>query len=262
MHTPRKRFGQHFLCDQAFIHQIVATIAPQKLDHLVEIGPGQGALTVPILREVKALEVVELDRDLVPELKRRTKNSKALTIYTADALTFDFDAIKKDDRMLRVFGNLPYNISTPLIFHLLKFTDIISDMIFMLQKEVARRLTAKINTHDYSRLTVMVQYHCQVELLFDVPNSAFYPMPQVQSSMVRFTPYRELPHQAQDYALFASLVKHAFGQRRKTLRNSLKELVDDQIWATLMIHSDQRPENLQVSDFVAISNAISELSHG
>jgi 16S rRNA (adenine1518-N6/adenine1519-N6)-dimethyltransferase len=172
-------------------------------------------------------------------------------------LKVDFTSLKKDKRLLRLFGNLPYNISTPLIFHLLTYADIIADMLFMLQKEVAERLAAKENEAAYGRLSVMVQYHCQVDLLLNVPAHAFHPPPQVQSSMVRLTPYKKYPYQVVDYDLFATIVKHAFGQRRKTLRNSLKGLVDDAIWLQLQIHSNLRAENLAVNDFIAISNALS-----
>lgn len=256
MPIPRKRFGQHFLRDKAIIQRIVAAIAPQSNEHLIEIGPGQGALTIPLLKQVKQLEVVELDRDLIPELKMHAQAFGDLMIYSADALSFDFASVKKDNRLLRVVGNLPYNISTPLIFHLLEYAHIIADMVFMLQKEVAERLAAPANADDYGRLSVMVQYHCRVDVLFDVPPSAFYPPPQVQSSIVRLTPYSTPPYIAHDYQLFADIVKQAFGQRRKTLRNSLKQIVDDAVWTHVALHSDLRPENLQVKDFVAISNAL------
>ncbi|EKD71713.1 MAG: hypothetical protein ACD_46C00114G0002 [uncultured bacterium] len=258
MHTPRKRFGQHFLSDQHIIQRIVAALAPTSHDHLVEIGPGQGALTVPILRAAKQLDVIELDRDLIPELERRTHHDGRLHIHSADVLEFDFAAIKKDERQLRIFGNLPYNISTPLLFHLLDYAPIISDMLFMLQKEVAERLAAKANTEHYGRLSVMMQYCCEIDLLFDVPPQAFYPPPQVQSSIVRLIPYQQLPYKSENETLFASVVKYAFGQRRKTLRNSLKELINDDVWAHLPIRSDLRPENLSVKDFVALSNEINK----
>lgn len=255
MPTPRKRFGQHFLCDQAVIHRIIAALAPKVEDHLVEIGPGQGALTVPLLKEVKQLEVVELDRDLIPALEERAKRCGHLKVYSADALEFDFASLKQDDRTLRIVGNLPYNISTPLIFHLLEFANITTDMLFMLQKEVAMRLAAAPSTEDYGRLSVMAQYHCQVDVLFDVPPTAFYPPPQVQSSIVHLHPYQVFPYPANNYALFAEIVKQAFGQRRKTLRNSLKKIVKDDVWSQLSIASDLRAENLSVKDFVEISNA-------
>jgi 16S rRNA (adenine1518-N6/adenine1519-N6)-dimethyltransferase len=256
--VPRKRFGQHFLLDPGVIQQIMAALSPQMGEHLVEIGPGQGALTVPVLKQVKRLEAIELDRDLSPELERRTRSLGQLDMHWADALAFDFASLKTDGRPLRIFGNLPYNISTPLIFHLLKVANLIADMLFMLQKEVAERLAAPCHTAHYGRLSVMVQYHCKVEGLFSVPPQAFYPQPQVQSSVVRLLPYPHLPHRAHDEVLFSELVKHAFGQRRKTLRNSLKNWVSDAVWEKISVPSDQRAENLTPRDFVEMANAVDQ----
>lgn len=256
--SSRKRFGQHFLHDQQVIARIVASLAPKKEEHLVEIGPGRGALTLPVLEKIGYLDAIELDRDLVPLLKTRSQNRGELIIHMADVLEFDFSVLKTDKRLLRVFGNLPYNISTPLIFHLLDFAPIIMDMLFMLQKEVALRLTAQADTEDYGRLSVMVQYHCDVELLFHVSREAFFPKPQVSSSIVCLVPYRDNPHPAKNYHHFAAIVKQAFGQRRKTLRNSLKDFISDDVWVRVPIHSDSRPEKLRVGDFVSISNAVSE----
>lgn len=259
-HIPRKRFGQNFLRDQAIIHRIVGALAPKAGEHLIEIGPGQGAITLPVLRMAKQLEVVELDRDLIPDLKDRVSAAGSLTVYEADALQFDFASIRKDNEWLRVFGNLPYNISTPLIFHLLSYASIISDMLFMLQKEVAERLAAEPGTEGYSRLSVMAQYYCRAELLFHVPPTAFYPPPKVDSSIIRLIPHATLPFVADDEAFFAEIVKHAFGQRRKTLRNSLKNHVHDDTWADVQIHSDRRPETLSVEEFVKIANVACRLS--
>ena len=260
-HIPRKRFGQHFLCDKAVIQRIIASLAPKKDDHLVEIGPGQGALTFPILNAGYSLDAVELDRDLIQQLEARTQHPSPSTghlkIYSSDVLEFDFASLKTDARLLRVFGNLPYNISTPLIFHLIGFNSVISDMLFMLQKEVADRLTASASTEDYGRLSVMAQYHFKIESLFHVPASAFYPPPKVQSSIVRFVPSHA--YETHDYALFADLVRHAFGQRRKTLRNSLKDLIDDEAWSKMKIRPDLRPENLTTKDFVEMSNVLYEI---
>jgi 16S rRNA (adenine1518-N6/adenine1519-N6)-dimethyltransferase len=254
MHHPRKRFGQHFLSDQVIIQRIVAALNPQRDDHLIEIGPGQGAMTVPVLKQAGHLEVVELDRDLIPELQERNRSHAQLIVHEADALAFNFGALKKDARKLRVFGNLPYNISTPLIFHLLTFAADISDMLFMLQKEVADRLAAQPNDDAYGRLSVMVQYHCAVDILFDVPPSAFFPPPKVDSSIIRLIPYPTLPHTAKDYHRFETIVKQAFGQRRKTLRNSLKGMIDDAAFLSANIQSNLRAENLTVADFVRLSN--------
>jgi 16S rRNA (adenine1518-N6/adenine1519-N6)-dimethyltransferase len=262
VHIPRKRFGQHFLCDQAIIQQIVAALAPQPTQHLIEIGPGQGAITLPVLKRAKYLEAIELDRDLIPQLQERCDHAGRLHIYAADVLDFDFATAKKDERLLRIFGNLPYNISTPLIFHLINYSSIISDMVFMVQKEVAQRLAAATDTEHFGRLSVMVQYHWQVDLLFDVPATAFHPPPQVESSIVRLTPYRELPCPANNYEIFAEVVKQAFGQRRKTLRNSLKHIVTDEVWEKISncsdLRSDLRAENLSVKDFVLISNSVNQ----
>lgn len=255
-HTPRKRFGQHFLSDQAIVHRIVDALAPKIGQHLVEIGPGQGAMTLPILKLAQQLDVVELDRDLIPALEERTQHAGRLNIHQADALQFDFASLKTDARMLRIFGNLPYNISTPLIFHLLSFSNIVSDMLFMLQKEVAERLAAPADSNHYGRLSVMTQYHCDVHLLFDVPPTAFFPPPQVQSSIVKLIPHQVLPYEANDYAMLESVVKHAFGQRRKTLRNSLKQLMDADAWSRVSVRPEQRPEELGVKEFVEISNTI------
>lgn len=255
-HIPRKRFGQHFLQDKQVIHHIVDVIAPTPLQHIVEIGPGQGAITLPLLKKIGALDVVELDRDLIPALKSRCKDKDGLSIYQADALNFDFSQLAQDGRPLRVIGNLPYNISTPLIFHLLTFSNLILDMHFMLQKEVVQRLAAYPGSHAYGRLSIMVQYHCRVTSLFDVGAYAFNPPPQVDSSVVRIVPYREKPYQATNYTHFASIVKTAFSHRRKTLRNCLKTLIEDSDWDKIDIDSHLRPEQLSVSEYVKMSNAL------
>lgn len=255
--VPRKHFGQHFLHHPAIILRIIATLAPKTDEHLVEIGPGRGALTYPLLKQIHRLEAIELDRDLAALLQEHSKSYGELTLFTEDALKFDYSKIKLDDRLLRVFGNLPYNISTPLIFHLLTYHESIADMLFMLQKEVALRLTAQAGEHHYGRLSVMAQYHCDIELLFNVPASAFYPPPQVESSIVRLVPFHGYPYLANNYFLFENIVRHAFGQRRKTLRNSLKKLIDDSMWAHIQTPSNLRAEDLSVRDFVEISNAIS-----
>lgn len=256
MPSPRKRFGQHFLIDHQVIDRIIAAINPRQTDHLVEIGPGQGALTFPILKIVKELEVVELDRDLIPHLQLRTKHTGHLIIHQADALEFDFGKLRQDERGLRVFGNLPYNISTPLLFHLLEFAKQIVDMTFMLQKEVAERIAALPNTEHYGRLSIMMQYHCASELLFDVLPSAFFPQPQVTSSIIKMTPYKVLPVVARDYKIFESLVRQAFNMRRKTLHNSLKNMVSSDVWERVQIDPGLRPENLSVHQYVSLSNEL------
>jgi 16S rRNA (adenine1518-N6/adenine1519-N6)-dimethyltransferase len=256
MHVARKRFGQHFLHDKNVIEQIVVAINPQAGEHLVEIGPGQGALTLPLLTRIPRLDVVELDRDLIPILKSRCENKGDVIIHQADALRFDYSQLVQDNQPLRLVGNLPYNISTPLIFHLLTYANQIIDMHFMLQKEVSYRLAAPPGDDTYGRLSVMVQYHCQVNVLFHIGPAAFNPPPQVDSCIVHIAPYEVLPNPATDYLHFAELVKTAFSQRRKTLRNCLKTMVSDTDWALLPIDPKARPQELSVADFVNMSNLL------
>lgn len=255
-HRARKRFGQHFLSDAGIIDRLVRSVAPAAGQTLVEIGPGQGALTFPLLDEVEHLQVVELDRDLIDLLRRRVAPER-LTIHQSDALRFDFAALASEGP-LRVVGNLPYNISTPLIFHLLAQAGAIRDMTFMLQKEVVERLTAEPGSKDYGRLSVMVQYHCQADYLFFVPPSAFQPPPKVDSAVVRLTPYPTPPWPARDPAWLARLVTQAFSQRRKAIRNSLKRLVDPQTLAGVGIDPGLRPDHVSVANYVALANATQE----
>lgn len=252
----RKRFGQHFLQDKEIIQHIVDVIAPQSGQALVEIGPGIGAITFPILKKIGKLDAIELDRDLIPILQEKSIPFGELIIHEADALYFDFATLLQDKKPLRIFGNLPYNISTPLVFHLLEYANNISDMHFMLQKEVVDRMAAKAGDEEYGRLSVMVQYYCEVTTLFDVPRTAFNPPPQVTSSIVRMIPYKKLPYVANNYARFADLVRQAFSQRRKTLRNSLKNFINDDMWAHIALHSNLRPEELTVKDYVELSNLL------
>lgn len=254
MHIARKRFGQHFLHDKSIIDRLIKVIHPCPGQHLVEIGPGQGALTVPILKEVGKLDCIELDRDLIPPLEARCQDKGTLIIHQSDALEFDFKSLVQDQKPLRIIGNLPYNISTPLIFHLLEYASFITDMHFMLQKEVVDRIAAHVGDDAYGRLSIMVQYHCETHALFDVPPSAFYPPPKVNSSVIRIIPYQELPNKAKDYAHFARLVKVAFSYRRKTLRNCLKTILSDEDWHKTDIDPHLRPEELSVADYVRLSN--------
>ncbi|MDR3490625.1 MAG: 16S rRNA (adenine(1518)-N(6)/adenine(1519)-N(6))-dimethyltransferase RsmA [Gammaproteobacteria bacterium] len=255
-HTARKRFGQHFLCDTQVIQHLVDVIDPIKQQHIVEIGPGRGALTIPVLKKIGVMDVVELDRDLIPYITARCKDIGVLNVYQADALEFDFAKLITDEKPLRVIGNLPYNISTPLIFHLLEYTTQIEDMHFMLQKEVVDRMAAKIGNSDYGRLSIMVQYHCQVTALFDVPPTAFDPPPKVDSKIVKLVPYTTIPFPAKNYSHFANIVKHAFNQRRKTLRNCLKHFMQDEDWQKVNIDSKLRPEQLTVEQYIHISNSL------
>jgi len=252
-HIAKKRFGQNFLTDQAVIDSLVSAIAPQPDDLMVEIGPGLGALTKPLLQKLKLLHVVEVDRDIISWMQKEyAKNS--IIIHNSDALKFDFSTLGK---RIRVTGNLPYNISTPILFHLLDNISHIIDMHFMLQKEVIERMVAAPSSAAYGRLSVMLQYRLQMEYLFTVPPEAFDPAPKVESAFVRCVPYSVLPHIAKDEILFAKVVTAAFGQRRKTLRNTLKGLLDDDGFTVLGLDSQLRAENLSVAEFVAIANYLS-----
>jgi len=259
-HRARKRFGQNFLNDSNIINNILRAIHPEASQHLVEIGPGQGAITAGLLESGAKLDVIELDRDLVPILEERFQQESNFTIHQGDALKFDFGTLNAAANSLRVVGNLPYNISTPLIFHLLDFKLQIRDMHFMLQKEVVKRLAAQPGGKDYGRLSIMAQYHCQVDNLFDVPPTAFTPQPKVDSAIVRLTPYDEAPHPASSTQTLDKVVKAAFSQRRKTLRNTLKSLIDAAAMEQLGIDPGARAETLSTEAFVAISNHISNQS--
>jgi len=257
-HVAKKRFGQNFLTDQGVINSLVEAIAPQTADLMVEIGPGLGALTKPLLQKLKQLHVVEVDRDIIAwmqaEYAKPTYAQSNIRIHNADALKFDFSSLGQG---LRVTGNLPYNISTPILFHLLANVSHITDMHFMLQKEVVERMVAQASTSTYGRLSVMLQYHLQMDYLITVPPGAFEPAPKVESAFVRCVPHATLPFIAKDEAVFAKVVLAAFSQRRKTLRNTLKGLLEDEGFNALNIDSQQRAENLSVADFVAIANYLS-----
>lgn len=257
-HRARKRFGQNFLHDQQVIARIVKAIVPTAGQSLVEIGPGQGALTGPILATGASLTAIEIDRDLAASLQQRFADNPAFTLVTMDVLDFDFASLATRPASLRILGNLPYNISTPLLFHLLQYRELIHDMLFMLQLEVVQRLAAGPGSEHYGRLSVMAQYHCRVELLFKVPPGAFVPVPKVESGIVRLVPHRPLPHPVADYACFSQVVRAAFGQRRKTLRNTLKALVTAEQWETLGIDSGLRAENLGMSDYARIATLLTE----
>lgn len=252
MHTPRKRFGQNFLEDGEVIDRIMAAIRPRTGQRLVEIGPGLGALTAPLLREAGRLDVVEIDRDIV-RLLRQKFPADALTVHEGDVLALDFCALGQG---LRIAGNLPYNISTPLLFRLDGFAACIDDCHFMLQREVVERMAAAPSTPAYGRLSVMLQYRWDIEPLFDVSPTAFHPQPKVWSSVVRLLPHRALPHPAKDEAVLSRVVLAAFGQRRKTLRNALAGLVDEAELAAVGIDPGARGETLDVGAFVRIANYI------
>lgn len=257
-HRARKRFGQNFLRDEAIIDGIAAAIAPRPDDHLVEIGPGQGALTEGLVGSCGQLDVVELDRDLVPGLLAAFSVQPHFKLHQADALTFDFGSLITGEEQLRVVGNLPYNISTPLIFKLLENAAIIKDMHFMLQLEVVQRLAAQPGNKHWGRLGIMTQFYCQVEHLFDVPPEAFDPAPKVQSAIVRLTPHSESPWPEVDVGSLRKVVQTAFAQRRKTLRNNLKGLIDSSALEALGIDPGARAETLEINAFIEITDAIHE----
>jgi 16S rRNA (adenine1518-N6/adenine1519-N6)-dimethyltransferase len=250
----RKRFGQHFLYDSTIIHRIMQLIDPLPGQSVVEIGPGRGALTQPLRKMVQRLQAIELDRDLVPFLRQKCQGLGELSVYNADALTFDFSRLCHDAHLLRVVGNLPYNVATPLIFHLFSQAIYISDMHFMLQREVVERMVARPSTAAYGRLSVMTQYYGQVELLFNVNPSAFRPSPKVQSSFVRVRPYRQPPVKVNDEQWFVEIVRQAFSQRRKTLRNALRPLFSAAVIEAAGINPGVRSERLTLGDFAELSN--------
>jgi 16S rRNA (adenine1518-N6/adenine1519-N6)-dimethyltransferase len=251
-HLPRKRFGQHFLIDDGIIASIVDSIHPQPDDLMVEIGPGLEAITKPLLQKLKHLHVIEIDRDIVARLENNYPKAK-LSIHAVDALTFDFASLGKP---LRVVGNLPYNISTPILFYLAEFAPHISDMTFMLQKEVVERMVAAPSTSDYGRLSVALQYRFDMELLFLVPPASFDPPPKVESAMVRMLPRPASQLLAKDEKKFAHIVTAAFSQRRKTIRNTLNHFLAPDDFTQLQLDPKLRAENLSVADYIHIANYV------
>jgi 16S rRNA (adenine1518-N6/adenine1519-N6)-dimethyltransferase len=257
-HRARKRFGQNFLRDAGVIQHIVDVIQARADQHLVEIGPGQGAITEGLLASGCQLDIIELDRDLVPRLESQFAQQENLRIHQADALKFDYAQLASAGSKMRLVGNLPYNISTPLIFHLLQFAPLIHDMHFMLQLEVVNRLAASPGSKAWGKLGVMAQYHCQVDSLFEVPPSAFSPAPKVTSAIVRFQPRADLPTDPAQEARLRRVVSAAFSQRRKTLRNTLRDLVNVQQLEDLGISPSARAETLDLQQFVQISNLLED----
>lgn len=251
-HRARKRFGQNFLSDPNIIRRIVDAIRPREGDIMVEIGPGLGAMTTPLIERLGHLHVVEIDRDLIARL-RETWTPEQLSIHEGDALKFDFGSLGAP---LRVVGNLPYNISTPILFHLATFADSVKDMTFMLQKEVVMRMVAEPGTEEYGRLSVMLQYRFRMARVFDVPPGAFRPAPKVMSSIVRMMPLPAAELTARDEDLLGRIVTAAFGQRRKTLRNTLKDFLDEADFTALGLDAGLRGERLSVAEFVAIANHV------
>lgn len=249
-HVARKRFGQNFLVATGIIDGIISAINPARSDTLVEIGPGLGAITEPLMARLDHLHVVEIDRDLIARLKKQHDPAR-LSIHEGDALAFDFATLGE---RLRLVGNLPYNISTPLLFHLAAYADRVYDMHFMLQKEVVERMVALPGESEFSRISVMLQYRFHMEWLIDVPPDSFDPPPKVQSAVVRLIPKTVAEIPACDFATFEKVVMTAFSQRRKMLRNTLKGLVDEVAFAELGIAGTDRAEDVPVEDYVRLAN--------
>lgn len=254
-HNPRKRFGQNFLHNPHIIDDIVHAINPQPQDNVLEIGPGLGALTKPLLRRLDKLTAIEIDRDLYQYLHELPTAQGSLELISADALEVDYSQF---GRQLRVIGNLPYNISTPLLIHLIQFSSYIEDMYFMLQKEVVERMAASPCSKAYGRLSVLLQYHCEVTHLFDVPPEAFNPPPKVDSAVVCLRPYKISPFDKVDTEALKQLVASAFAMRRKTLTNNLKGILSLEQLAALGIDGNRRPEQLSVAEYVQLAKFISK----
>ena len=253
-HRARKRFGQNFLHSESVIHSILAALNPQANDTVIEIGPGLGALTQPLLKRLSKLIAIEIDRDLQAHL-RGLSTPDHLEIINADALTVDYS---QWGRAIRLIGNLPYNISTPLLFHLLNFAPTIEDMYFMLQKEVAERLAAEPGSKDYGRLTIMVQYQCSVSILFDVPPESFSPAPKVNSAVVCLKPYRVSPYAPVEQAVLREVVTRAFSMRRKTLANNFRGLLTAEELSAIELNPTARPEQISLEEYVRLANFLRE----
>lgn len=260
-HKHKKQFGQNFLNNGHIINQIVASIRPLATDHMVEIGPGEAALTEPLIEVVKRLDIIEIDNDLIGPLKIRFASKPAFNLHHTDALAFDYGSLLEfePEQPLRIVGNLPYNISSPLLFHLLNFSEHIKDMHFMLQKEVVDRLTAEPGVKAYGRLSVMIQYACQTEYLFTVGPENFTPPPKVDSAIVRLLPYSEKPFVADNETVFADVVRQSFSQKRKTLRNCLKGWLDAEQIESCGVNPTARAETVSVEKFVELANLYNQL---
>jgi len=254
-HFSKKRFGQNFLTDFNYLDRLTPALHLSKSDHVVEIGPGKGALTQYVLPHVSYYEAIEIDRDLILRLEKKFAHHSQFHLHVGDALKFDFETLCQKKQM-RLIGNLPYNISSPLLFHLFKFNHLIKDMHFMLQREVAHRITAKTHTSQYGRLSVMTQYFCDVEFLLSVPPEAFTPKPKVFSAFCRFIPKPKEMLNAKNEIIFAKIVKEAFTYRRKVLANSLKKYITFDTLELLGINPTRRAETLSVDEFVQISNTM------
>jgi 16S rRNA (adenine1518-N6/adenine1519-N6)-dimethyltransferase len=251
-HAPRKRFGQNFLHDAGIISRIVAAINPQDTDHIVEIGPGHGAITECLASEAGQLDVIEIDRDLAAELQTRSWFEQ-VRLHNADALQFDFGTLTQERNKLRLVGNLPYNISTPLLFHILTAHHLFRDIHVMLQKEVVQRMAAPPGSKTYGRLSVALQARCTVESLFVIKPGAFNPAPKVDSAIARLVPLAEPLISASDAPYFDSILRHAFGQRRKQLGNSLQPVLSALEIEAAGVDPQRRAETLSVTEFIALA---------
>ena len=259
--APRKSLGQNFLQDANIINKIVSGLAATDSDIVVEIGPGRGALTDQILPLVGELHLIEFDHDLVRYWQQRGEAQSHLQVHSSDVLKFDFnEIIQKIDRPLKVIGNLPYNISSPVLFHLMKYAEHIHSQVVMLQKEVVERMASKPGSKQYGRLSVMLQQRYDIEYLFTVPPGAFFPPPKVDSAIARLTPLSEVPHPVDSGDDFAKVVKQAFSQRRKTLRNTLKGLLDSEQIESVGVQPSARAETLEIKEFSALANKLSQIS--
>lgn len=253
----RKRFGQHLLTDKNTISDIVQVINPSPQQNICEIGPGLGAITIPLLMHMGTMQAIEIDRDLSTELLKRCKAVGDLALYQADVLKFNFNDIASADQPVRLIGNLPYNISTPLLFHLLQFSNIIEDMHFMLQKEVVERITATPGNSEYSRLSVMVQSYYKVESLFDIGPSMFSPPPKVTSSFMRLIPCDVAQGKLIDRSLFNRIVEIAFHQRRKTIKNNLASIASENQLQQALIDPNLRPQEISIRQYISLTKQLS-----
>ncbi|WWO97723.1 MAG: 16S rRNA (adenine(1518)-N(6)/adenine(1519)-N(6))-dimethyltransferase RsmA [Candidatus Dasytiphilus stammeri] len=254
-HFIRKNWGQIFIKDANIINNIISAINPQNHDHLVEIGPGLGALTQPISKYVEHITAIEIDKNLVNYLKNNAVLSKKLTIYQRNALNFDFNELSRQQgHKLRIFGNLPYNLSSKLIFHLFKYTNIIKDMHLMLQKEVVDRIIAVPDSKKYGRLSVMSQYYCKGLLIQDITPESFIPVPKVSSALVRLVPYTLMPNIVENISELQLITRTAFSHRRKILKNSLSKLVTVKILKEIGINPNLRAENISVALYCKLAN--------
>ena len=258
-HRAKKRLGQNFLVDQLIIERIVDSIHPEENDSIIEIGPGLGALTRPVLDKVNRLDVIEFDKDIIPKLQLNCSFNPALTIHEMDVLKFDFTSFQSNlpsGNKIRIIGNLPYNISTPVLFHLLKHRHVIQDMYFMLQKEVVDRITSPSGTKIYGRLSVMIQSYFDVTPLFLVPPHSFEPAPKVESAILKLQPISHKPDETPDYKALEELVRTAFSQRRKTLKNTLKDLCTLEQLDKVGIDPSQRAETVSLDAFIKLHRLV------